>query len=133
MLKALLSALAIALTFIAFLKKSDITITRLDWSFFIMAMVSIPVWYFTRDPTWAVILLTSIDVVGFGPTIRKAFAHPYDEDLTFFALFVLRNVLVIAALENYTIATLLFPAVIGLVCLLFVILIIYRRGAFRQV
>ncbi|MBT2990040.1 MAG: hypothetical protein B6D72_09965 [gamma proteobacterium symbiont of Ctena orbiculata] len=120
------------IAFLAYLKKSDITITRVDWSFFVAAMVSIPVWYVTSDPTWAVILLTTIDVIGFGPTIRKAFAHPYDEDVTFFALFVLRNVLVIAALENYSIATLLFPAVIAAVCLLFIIMIIHRRGAFRQ-
>ncbi|MBT2970891.1 MAG: hypothetical protein KME56_15110 [Candidatus Thiodiazotropha sp. (ex Ctena orbiculata)] len=120
------------IAFLAYRKKSDITITRVDWSFFVAAMVSIPVWYVTSDPTWAVILLTTIDVIGFGPTIRKAFAHPYDEDVTFFALFVLRNVLVIAALENYSIATLLFPAVIAAVCLLFIIMIIHRRGAFRQ-
>ncbi|PUB77662.1 MAG: hypothetical protein DBO99_09760 [gamma proteobacterium symbiont of Ctena orbiculata] len=120
------------IAFLAYLKKSDIAITRLDWSFFAAAMASIPVWYVTADPTWAVILLTAIDVIGFGPTIRKAFAHPYDEDLTFFALFVVRNALVIAALENYTLATLLFPAVIALVCLLFVITIVQRRGAFRQ-
>ncbi|MES9994268.1 MAG: hypothetical protein ABW098_20145 [Candidatus Thiodiazotropha sp.] len=115
------------IAFLAYLKKSDITITRLDWSFFAAAMSSIPVWYVTSDPTWAVILLTVIDVIGFGPTIRKAFAHPYDEDLTFFALFAVRNGLVIAALENYTLATLLFPAVIAAVCLVFVSMIVYRR------
>ncbi|MEW8623975.1 MAG: hypothetical protein AB2559_20570, partial [Candidatus Thiodiazotropha endolucinida] len=83
--------------------------------------------YFTSDPTWAVILLTTVDVIGFGPTIRKAFAHPYDEDLRFFALFALRNLLVVMALERYTIATVLFPAVIASVCLVFIFMIVYRR------
>ncbi|MES9814013.1 MAG: hypothetical protein ABW161_14620 [Candidatus Thiodiazotropha sp.] len=112
---------------LAYRKKADITITNLDRAFFTTAMASIPVWYFTSDPTWAVILLTSIDVIGFGPTIRKAFTHPYDEDLRFFALFAFRNSLVIMALENYTLATVLFPAVIAAVCLLFVGMIVYRR------
>jgi hypothetical protein len=71
--------------------------------------------------------LTAIDVIGFGPTIRKAFAHPFDEDLAFFALFAFSNMLVVFALERYSIATTLFPAVIGAVCLLFVALIVYRR------
>ncbi|MEW8028051.1 MAG: hypothetical protein AB2792_01730 [Candidatus Thiodiazotropha sp.] len=115
------------IAFLAYRKKSDITITNMDWAFFTAAMASIPVWYFTSDPTWAVILLTSIDVIGFGPTIRKAFARPYDEDLKFFALFALRNLLVVMALERYTIATMLFPAVIATVCLLFIVLVVYRR------
>ncbi|PVV17708.1 MAG: hypothetical protein B6D78_18095 [gamma proteobacterium symbiont of Ctena orbiculata] len=117
------------IAFLAYRNKADITITNLDWTFFTAAMGSIPVWYLTSDPTWAVILLTTIDVIGFGPTIRKAFAHPYDEDLRFFALFALRNGMVIMALEAYTLATLFFPAVIGAVCLLFMTLIIYRRRA----
>ncbi|MES9976951.1 hypothetical protein [Candidatus Thiodiazotropha sp. LNASS1] len=112
---------------LAYRKKADITITNMDWAFFAAAMASIPVWYFTSDPTWAVILLTGIDVIGFGPTIRKAFAHPYDEDLKFFALFALRNLLVVMALERYTIATMLFPAVIASVCLVFICMIVYRR------
>ncbi|MES9923862.1 MAG: hypothetical protein ABW152_07225 [Candidatus Thiodiazotropha endolucinida] len=115
------------IAFLAYRKKSDITITNMDWAFFTAAMASIPVWYFTSDPTWAVILLTTIDVIGFGPTIRKAFAHPYDEDLRFFALFALRNLLVVMALERYTIATVLFPAVIASVCLVFIFMIVYRR------
>ncbi|MES9817788.1 MAG: hypothetical protein ABW155_14120 [Candidatus Thiodiazotropha sp.] len=115
------------IAFLAYRKKSDITITNMDWAFFTTAMASIPIWYFTSDPTWAVILLTSIDVIGFGPTARKAFIHPYDEDLRFFVLFALRNLLVVMALERYTIATLLFPAVIATVCLFFVLLIVYRR------
>lgn len=115
------------IAFLAYAKKSDITITKLDWIFFTAAMASIPIWYFTADPAWAVIVLTTIDVIGFGPTVRKALAHPYDEDLRFFALFAIRNLLVVIALQRYSIATVLFPAVIGMVCLLFICLIVYRR------
>jgi hypothetical protein len=113
---------------LAYRRKSDITITKLDWVFFALAMASIPLWYFTADPTWAVILLTTIDVIGFGPTIRKALAHPHDEDLRLFNLLALRNLLVIMALERYTLATVLFPAVIAAVCLVFILLVIQKRG-----
>jgi hypothetical protein len=55
------------------------------------------------------------------------FAHPCDEEMVFYALFALRNMLVVIALERYTLATTLFPAMTGTVCLLFVSLIVYRR------
>ncbi|MCU7931938.1 MAG: hypothetical protein KZQ90_14140 [Candidatus Thiodiazotropha sp. (ex Codakia rugifera)] len=113
--------------FLAYRTKSDITISSIDWVFFITALMSLPIWYFTSDPLWAVVILTAIDVVGFGPTIRKAFVRPYDEDLRFFLLFMMRNTLVIMALEHYSLTTVLFPAVIAGVCLIFILMVVHRR------
>ena len=86
-----------------------------------------PLWYFTADPMWAVVILTVVDLLGFGPTLRKAFHFPHEENLTFFGLFLLRNLLVIVALEHYSVTTLLFPAAVALACLLLILLIGYRR------
>jgi hypothetical protein len=97
--------------------------------FFLAAMVSLPFWYFTSDPLWAVIILTSVDVFGFGPTIRKAYSFPFEEQLTFFALFMIRNLIAIMALENYSITTVLFPAVIASACLFLILMVTYRRRA----
>lgn len=113
----------------AFIKRSDITITKTDWMFFLAAMVSLPFWYFTSDPLWAVIILTTVDVFGFGPTIRKAYSFPFEEQLTFFALFMIRNLIAIMALENYSITTVLFPAVIASACLFLILMVTYRRRA----
>jgi len=60
--------------FLAYLKKSDNMITASDWGFFLLAMSSLPLWYFTSDPLWAVVVLTGVDVIGFIPTFRKAFS-----------------------------------------------------------
>jgi len=87
----------------------------------------LPIWYFTSDPMWAVVILTVIDLLGFGPTIRKSYSQPQSESLGFFALFATRNLIVIMALENYTIATVLFPAAIAFACLFLITLIVYRR------
>ena len=113
--------------FLAYIRKSDISITRIDWALFLMAMSSLPLWFLTSNPFWAVIILTTVDVVGFAPTIRKAYHHPYDEQKTFFVLIAVRNVLVLFALENCTVTTMLFPAVISVACLFVITLIIYRR------
>lgn len=121
--------ITILVALLAYLKRTDIAITRTDWLFFISAMSSLPLWYFTADPTWAVVVLTTVDLLGFGPTIRKAYTHPHSESLTFFSLFATRNVLVLFALENYSIATVLFPAAISLACLLLMMLVLFRRHA----
>lgn len=121
------ASITIFIAYLAYVKRADVTITRADWLFFIVALLSLPLWYWTADPLWAVILLTVIDVAGFGPTIRKAYQFPYSESLLFFGLFMLRNVLVMLALENLTLTTLLFPAVMLILCMLMMAIIAYRR------
>lgn len=121
------ASITLFIAYLAFIKRSDVTITRVDWLFFILALLSLPLWYWTSDPLWAVILLTVIDVAGFGPTVRKAYQFPYSESLLFFGLFTLRNVLVMLALENLTLTTLLFPAVMLVICILMIAMIAYRR------
>jgi hypothetical protein len=113
--------------FLAYQKRSDITITTVDWLFFLSAMASLPIWYFTSDPLWAVILLTSVDLCGFGPTIRKAYSHPFDEDRLFFTIFLARNLIAAIALEHYSLTTVLFPAAIAAACLILIIMISVRR------
>ncbi|MGD9661739.1 MAG: hypothetical protein AB7U63_10730 [Porticoccaceae bacterium] len=121
-------AIAILIAIIALAKKTDTSITPADWLFFASALLSLPFWYLTSDPTWAVIILTTVDLLGFGPTIRKAYAFPQDENLTFFGLVVIRNVLGILALEYYSVATVLFPLSVMLACIALIVMITYRRG-----
>jgi len=122
-------SITIFIAFLAYVKRADISITKTDWLFLISAMSSLPLWYFTSDPLWAVIILTVVDVLGFGPTVRKAYFMPHSESLLFFALFTARNLIVILALENYSVTTVLFPAVIAAVCTLLLVMIFYRRRA----
>jgi hypothetical protein len=112
---------------LAYLKRGDTLITKADWVFFSAALSALPLWFLTSDPLWAVVILTFVDVVGFGPTVRRAYGRPHEERLGFFALSVVRNLLVILALEYYSLTTVLFPAAVGLACLLFVFMLAYRR------
>jgi hypothetical protein len=112
---------------LASLKRSDSSITPADWLFFILAITSLPVWYLTADPLWAVVILTLVDSMGFGPTFRKAYVHPHEEQITFFAIMTVRNFIAILALENYSATTVLFPAVIAAACMLFILMVVYRR------
>ena len=125
-------AITLFIAILAFVKRADVTISKSDWLFFIAAMSSLPLWYATADPLWAVVVLTTVDVLGFGPTVRKAYSAPHSESQLFFGLFALRNVLVIMALERYSATTVLFPAVIAVACMMLVIMIAYRRRVLRN-
>lgn len=122
-------SITIFVAVLAYVKRADISVTKTDWLFFASAMSSLPLWYFTSDPLWAVVVLTTVDVLGFGPTVRKAYSFPHSESLLFFSLFAARNLLVIMALENYSVTTVLFPAVIAAACMLLMAMVTYRRRA----
>ena len=124
-------AIASFIAFLAFLKRSDISISRSDWLFFIAALVSLPIWYFTSDPLWAVVALTITDLLGFGPTMRKAYDRPHEENMPFFVLFAARNTFAILALEHYSVTTVLFPFAIICACLVLLFMVRYRRKVVR--
>ena len=121
--------ITIYVAILAYSKKTDSMITRIDWVFFILAMTSIPLWYFTSDPLLSVVILTIVDLLGFAPTFRKSYVRPFEEHITFFVLMVIRNLIAIMALEHYSLTTVLFPALTAVACLIFIMMVVYRRRA----
>ncbi|MES2662468.1 MAG: hypothetical protein V4629_04100 [Pseudomonadota bacterium] len=117
---------------LAYIKRSDNSISKTDWIFLISALLSLPVWYITSDPLWSVIILTAIDLLGFGPTFRKSYHDPYSESLVFYGWFVFRNILILFALESYSLTTVLFPAAVGLACGIFILMLIWRRQIIKN-
>ncbi len=115
------------IAFLAFIKRTDNTIKTVDWVFLLAALASLPVWYYTSNPLWAVVILTAVDLLGFGPTIRKAYTYPHEESILFFMLFTVRNTLAILALDHYSTATVLFPLSVAIACTMLSIMIWYQR------
>jgi len=124
--------LSMSVAVLAYVKRGDVAITRVDWAFFLAALAALPLWYVTADPLWAVIVLTTVDLLGFGPTVRKAWHQPAQESLGFFGLFLLRNVLVIVALDSRTATTVLFPGAIAAACAGVMLMIVARRAALAR-
>lgn len=117
------------IAYLAYRRRHQSSIQPLDWVFFVLAISALPAWWLASDPFWAVVLLTFADVIGFGPTFRRAYRHPYQEHAGFFALGALRNLLVVLALERYSWTTVLFPAAVGIACLGLACLLYGRRIA----
>ena len=116
------------IAWMAWRRASRIAITRSDWTFFILAILSIPLWYFTHSPFWAVVILTTVDTLGFGPTFRKAYHKPYEEQLFLYVIMTVRNLVSIPALEHYSWTTIFFPAVLSVTCALFIAMTLMRRA-----
>ena len=116
---------------LAFVKKADVSITKTDWIFFSIGFLSIPLWFITSDPLWAVVILTFIDLAGFVPTFRKSYTHPHDGHLGFYIIMVFRTFISILALEAYNLTTVLFPALVGFAAFIFVLMVIIQRALFE--
>lgn len=119
--------ITILIAVLAWLKRADVSITGADRAFFIAALSALLFWFVSGDPLWAVIILTTVDLLGFGPRLRKAGHQPRSESPVFFGIFAARNLLVLLALEHYSPTTALFPAVIAAACLLLIGIIMHRR------
>lgn len=116
---------------LAYRTRCDTSVTRTDWAFLAIAVAALPCWLLTSNPLWAVVLLTGMDLAGFGPTFRLAFSHPHEERIGFYSLGAVRNALAISALEHYSFTTVLFPAAVGIACMALVMMVGYRRTQLR--
>lgn len=124
------AALCFLIAGLSFWKNPQLVITKLDWAFFLAALMTIPLWHFTSTPLWAVATLCAIDGMGYVPTLRKAYALPEEESFTLFVLQIIKCTLAIAALEVYTLTTVLFPAMIAVMNAL--LLVCIALGKKRQ-
>jgi len=121
------AAITLYVAWLALVLRSDFSNTTADWCFLIAAMLSLPVWFFTDDPLWSVVILTVVDAFGFGPTLRKAWHKPQEESMQFYLLFGARSLLSVAALERRTLTTVLFPVAMVVACVLVSVLLWWRR------
>lgn len=113
--------------FVLALVKGEKNIKRFDWLCLGAALLSLIPWLVTNDPLISVILITIIDVFGFLPTVRKSIYRPHQETLSTYALSTLKYALVVVALQNYSLVTMLFPLSIAILNGLFVVLLLVRR------
>lgn len=105
-------------------------ITKSDTVFFLLSFMALFLWLVARQPVISVILVSTIDMLGFIPTIRKSWNKPYSETLFLYGLNSFRHALGILALQQYSIVTWLYPVTWTVANSLFSVMLIIRR---RQV
>lgn len=107
-------------------------ITKTDTLFFILGLVAVVIWLFAKQPIISIILVATIDMLGFIPTFRKSWNKPYSETLFTYLLNTFRHGLSIIALSNYSIVTWLYPVSWVLANGLFSLMLIVRRKKLFQ-
>lgn len=115
------------LIFILGFKNGNKNIKKIDIVFLVLALLAIPLWLVIKQPVLSIILLSTIDMLGFAPTVRKSWDNPYSETLSLYTITTFRHGLSIIALAHYNIVTLLFPATWVIANALFSIMLIVRR------
>ena len=123
--------ITMGIAILAFRLRVQISITKLDRTFFMMAVSALPFWYFTHNPLWAVILLSFADTVGSWPTLRKCWDNPFKEDLWIYILLFFRNLVAIAALGHMSLTTVLFPATMSVSIAVFLIVVWGRQWVIK--
>lgn len=121
------TAVACFVIVIAAIFKGEKEITRSDWIAFISALAAIPVWYATKDPLWAIILVTIIDMIAFYPTFRKSWHKPHEEEPLAYGISGMKFFIALFALENVTITTALYPLSLVIMNWIFVGMVLSRR------
>jgi hypothetical protein len=109
------------------LYKGETSINRMDWFCLMGAFLGVALFTFNQDPPMSLIIICAVDIIGFIPTVRKSLLRPHQETASTFGITSLKYFFSIAALENYTFITVIYPLVAGSMNLFFVILLITQR------
>lgn len=83
-------------------------ISRFDLFCLVASVGAIGIYLFIDNPVWAIIVVASVDFVGFLPTFRKGFEEPFSETSSTFVMSAIANGLSILALQNYSVTTVLY-------------------------
>lgn len=108
-------------------------ITRLDAFCLIGALLAFALYAFVREPYTSLTLVIFIELCGFFPTFRKAITEPNSETTMTWGIFSVSNFFSLLAIENASILTVAYPAVLLITeTSLTVLLIALKRRAARR-
>jgi hypothetical protein len=132
------SWVTLAVVFVSFLifvlgmRNGKKDITSSDTIFFILSIFALLLWLVAKQPVLSVVLVSTIDILGFIPTIRKSWNKPYSETLISYEINTFRHGLSILALQQYSIVTWLYPLSWTLANGLFSLMLIIRRKQVKK-
>ncbi len=114
-------------TFLLSLKNGKKDIKKIDYLFLVLTLLAIGLWLIIKQPLLSIILLCTIDILAFVPTVRKSWVDPYSETLSLYTITAARHTLAVIALSEITVITALFPTTWIFANALFALVLIYRR------
>ena len=98
-----------------------------DTLLLIVALIALGIWLIADQPTLSMLMLVGADMIGMGPSTRKAWNKPYEETLSTWLLTTLRHFVSIFALGTYTLLTLANPVAWTVANGAFCVMLVFRR------
>jgi hypothetical protein len=96
------------------------------------AFLAVIVWWQLKNPLLALLIATTIDLIGYIPTFRKSFEEPWSETLVAWSIYVGAGLSTLLALEQYTLLTVTFSLTTNIAnCILITMLLLRRRAVQR--
>jgi SAM-dependent methyltransferase len=126
-LELTISTTLVALVLIFSFKYGTTNITKTDTFILIIALLAIVVWWKLDNPLAAVLIVATIDVLGFIPSLRKSFYDPWSETVITWVGFAIGNCFAILALREYNLLTLSYIVSIATTNAILAIVCIVRR------
>jgi hypothetical protein len=100
-----------------------------EWAFLAAAAIVFAFYLWSQQPAASAILASIVNVLGFGPTLTKAWSRPRSDSASTFMLNGLKFVPSLFAMDSVTVATCVLPASL-VVTNLAVALVIFARRQF---
>ena len=107
-------------------------ITKFDILIFSLSLGAIPLWIFTENALFAVVLVTLANYLAYLPAVRKFYSKPFDETTHIYSLNVAKHGLSIFALDNLSLITALYPVSLVFSNISFAIFLYIRRAQLKQ-
>lgn len=106
-------------------------VTKSDKIILAGVIVATGLFLIVKNALLSIILVTSIDVVAFYPTIRKSIKKPYEETLSTHNLAALKHFISLFALDKVSVITALYPSTVFIANLILVAVMIKGRRNLR--
>jgi hypothetical protein len=98
-----------------------------EWAFLAAAAIVFAFYLVSRQPALSAILASIVNVLGFGPTLTKAWARPHSDSSSTFMLNGLKFVPSLLAMDSVSISTCVMPASLVVTNLAVALIIVRRR------
>lgn len=95
--------------FILSMRQGIPSIKLLDIVCLITAVLGVGIWLIVQEPVASIVILLSVGLIGFTPTVIKGFKKPYEDSVTMWSVNSLRHTMSLLAIEQYNIVTILNP------------------------
>ena len=123
----LFASVANYLIFILSIRYGEHSMTRLDYSCLIFAVIALVLWGFNKDSNASAIIASSVFIVALIPTWRKSMLNAYEETAITYGLNSLKFLVALFALGSISFITAFYPFVIFVANGAFAVFLVLRR------